>query len=208
MSALSAMRSSHRRGLYVLILIFLVISLAAGLAPSDRAEWWEGNIPIIALLLLLIVSYRWWPLSTLSYSLLTVFLILATIGAHFTYESSPVGVAIGRWLSIVRNPYDRVVHFGAGLLLFYPVYENLPRIARARAPFSHLLSIAILLAASALWEIAEVYYGIGIHQNPGYAGTEDLFDSQHDMAMALLGSITAMTITACIQSLRRVRNSG
>jgi putative membrane protein len=165
-------------------------------------EWWEGNIPIIAMLVILTVSYRWWPLSDLSYMLLAVFLLMATLGSHYTYERSPIGAWRAAALGTVRNPYDRLVHLCVGLLVYYPVYENLPRIARCQPPWSYLLPVAIILAASAIWEIAEVYYGIGVHQNPGYAGTEDIFDSQHDMATALAGSVIALIVTAGVNNLR------
>jgi putative membrane protein len=191
-----------RRRLHLLILLFVGITVAGGIAPRDRMEWWEGNIPILAMLLILTLSYRWWPLSDLSYALLATFLMLATLGSHYTYEHSPLGERLGALMRVVRNPYDRVLHLGVGLLIYYPVYENLPRIARARTPWSYLLPIAIILAASAVWEIAEVYYGIGMHQNPGYAGTEDVFDSQHDMATALVGALIAMAITALCRGLR------
>jgi putative membrane protein len=192
-----------RRRLHLLIIVFGLVSIIAGAEPTDRMEWWEGNIPIIAMLVILTVSYRWWPLSDLSYMLLAVFLLMATLGSHYTYERSPIGAWLAHTLGRVRNPYDRLVHLCVGLLVYYPVYENLPRIARCRAPWSYLLPVAIILAASAIWEIAEVYYGIGMHQNPGYAGTEDAFDSQHDMATALAGSVIAMIVTAGIHSLSR-----
>ena len=193
---------SIRRRLHFLILLFLAITIASGIQPSDRAEWWEGNIPIITLLVLLCVSYRWWALSDFSYTLLGIFLVLATLGSHYTYEHSPLGERLAAVLGMSRNPYDRIVHLGVGLLISYPVYENLPRIVRSQAPWSYLLSIAIILAASAIWEIAEVYYGIGMHQNPGYAGTDDQFDSQHDMAAALMGSSITMFITAASNMFR------
>jgi putative membrane protein len=187
-----------RRRLHLLIILFVSVTTIAGVGPTDRMEWWEGNIPIIAMLVILAVSYRWWPLSDLSYLLLAVFLLMATLGSHYTYERSPIGAWLAAASGGVRNPYDRLVHLCVGLLVYYPVYENLPRIARCRAPWSYLLPVAIILAASAIWEIAEVYYGIGMHQNPGYAGTEDMFDSQHDMATALAGSVIAMIVTAAI----------
>lgn len=134
---------------------------------------------------------------------LLTFLLMATLGSHYSYERSPIGAWLAARLGGVRNPYDRLVHLCVGLLVYYPVYENLPRIARCRAPWSYLLPVAIIMAASAIWEIAEVYYGIGIHQNPGYAGREDIFDSQHDMAMALTGSVIAMIATAGIHSFPR-----
>ena len=193
---------ARRRRLQLLVLIFLAITIAAGIAPADQMEWWEGNIPIIAMLVLLALSYRWWSLSDLSYALLGMFLLLATLGSHYTYEHSPLGERLGAILGVIRNPHDRVVHLSVGLLIYYPVYENLPRVARSRPPWSYLLPVAIILAASAIWEIAEVYYGIGMHRNPGYAGTDDAFDSQHDMAMALVGSVIAMSVTAASRYFR------
>ena len=129
--------------------------------------------------------------------------VVAALGSFIHPERSPIGAWLAHALGGVGNPYDRVVHLCVGLLVYYPVYENLPRIARSRAPWSYLLPVAILLAASAIWEIAEVYYGIGVHQNPGYAGTEDILDSQHDMATALAGSVIAMIVTAGIHDFPR-----
>jgi putative membrane protein len=198
-----------RHRLHILIVLFVAASVAGAFAPVNRSEWWEGNIPIVALLVVLVGSYRWWPLSDLSYLLLAIFLVLATIGSHYTYEKNPAGV----WMSMLfhdsRNHYDRLVHFSVGLLIYYPVYENLPRIARCRAPWSYFLPLAILLSASALWEIAEVFYGIGMHANPGYTGTDDAFDSQHDIASTLVGAIGAMFLTAVIHRIpqRRTKRS-
>jgi putative membrane protein len=104
-----------------------------------------------------------------------------------------------------RNDYDRLVHFSVGLLIYYPVFETLPRIARCRAPWSYLIPVAMILAASALWEIAEVYYGIGFHRNPGYAGANDPFDSQNDMAIAFAGALVAMFLTAILGFFSRER---
>lgn len=58
-----------RRRLHLLIILFVLVTIIAGVGPADRMEWWEGNIPIIAMLVILSVSYRWWPLSDLSYIL-------------------------------------------------------------------------------------------------------------------------------------------
>jgi hypothetical protein len=44
---------SARRRLHLLILVFLAITIGAGVAPGNRMEWWEGNIPIIAMLVIL-----------------------------------------------------------------------------------------------------------------------------------------------------------
>jgi putative membrane protein len=82
---------SSRRRLHLMILLFAGLAIAGALSPVSRAEWWEGNIPIFALLLLLVISFRWWHLSDLSYLLLLTFLLLATLGSHYTYERNRSG---------------------------------------------------------------------------------------------------------------------
>ncbi len=109
---------SARRRLQLLIMLFAVITIVAGAKPTDRMEWWEGNIPIIAMLVILTVSYRWWPLSDLSYILLAMFLLMATLGSHYTYERSPIGAWLAAILGGGRNPYDRLVHLCVGLLVY------------------------------------------------------------------------------------------
>jgi putative membrane protein len=187
-------RRRHR--VHLTALVFTIFWIVAAIAPVNRVEWWEANIPVAGVLVIVVASYRWWPLSDLSYTLIAIFQMLAVLGGHYTYEGMPVGQWLQRTLGGARNHYDRIVHFGVGLLLAYPVRENLDRIARTLPPWTYFLPVTIIMAASSLWEIVEVVYGIGMHANGDYVGTGgDPFDSQHDMACALIGSLIAMGIT-------------
>jgi putative membrane protein len=199
------LRMRHR--VHLLAILFIVLWIVAAIAPVDRVEWWEANIPIAGVLVIVAASYRWWPLSDLSYALIAIFEILAVLGAHYTYERMPVGQWLQQLFGATRNPYDRAVHFGVGLLLAYPVRENLVRVARTRPPWTYLLPVTIIMAASSLWEIFEVFYGIGMHANGDYVGTGgDPFDSQHDMACALAGASVAMSVTIVCEYRAGLRN--
>ena len=79
------------------------------------------NILAIALILTLVVTYRTFPFSHLSYVLITIFMTLHAIGAHYTYSEVPLGFWLKDVLGLRRNHFDRLVHFAFGLLLAYPI---------------------------------------------------------------------------------------
>jgi putative membrane protein len=199
---------SQRRLLHFLLLVLAISWSVAALNPTNRLEWAEANIPIACLLTIIAITYKLRPLSDVSYLLLTAFLLLAIAGSHFTYQQMPTGTWMALRLGISRNPYDRVVHFSVGLLLAYPVKETLRSILETDPPWTYFLPVVVFLAASSLWEIFEVFYGIDMHSNGNYVGSNgDPFDSQHDMACALAGSIVSMALTAAFDFLRRPRTS-
>jgi hypothetical protein len=62
----------------------------------------------------LVVSYRIFPLSSISYFLITLFLTLHAIGVHYTYAEVPFGSWLQQALALDRNHFDRIVHFCFG----------------------------------------------------------------------------------------------
>ena len=91
----------------------------------------------------------------MSYLLITVFLTLHAIGAHYTYSEVPFGFWMQRTLGFARNPFDRVVHFSFGLLLAYPIREVFLRVANARGFWGYFLPLDRTLSTSALFELLE-----------------------------------------------------
>jgi putative membrane protein len=137
-------------------------------------------------------------LSNLSYTLITIFLVLHVIGSHYTYAEVPFGDTLQRWFDSDRNLYDRLVHFSFGLLLAYPVREVFVRITRARGVWSFYLPIELTLAFSAIYELMEWAAAVVVAPEAGLAflGAQgDVWDAQKDMALAGLGSILTMLIT-------------
>src|SRR5688572_20679062 len=72
-----------------LLVIFGVCWLALAIRPADRKVWLMENSFTVALIGLLIFTYRRHSLSDLSYTLVFLFLGLHTIGAHYTYAKVP-----------------------------------------------------------------------------------------------------------------------
>jgi putative membrane protein len=156
----------------------------------------------------LVATYRRFPLSDVSYALITVFLTLHSIGAHYSYAQVP----FGQWVKDVfhedRNNYDRLVHFSFGLMMAYPVREVFLRVANARGFWAYYLPLDCILAFSAMYEIMESWLAQIVSPNLGDAwlGTQgDIWDAQKDMTAALVGASICMILTAAIPKIRRAQ---
>ncbi len=168
------------------------------IGPVNRRDWLLENLLAFALVLLLTLTYRRFQLSTLSYCLITFFMTLHAVGAHYTYAEVPLGFWLQDLWSLSRNPFDRIVHFAYGALLAYPVREVLMRLAGVRGLWSYSLSVSLILAQSGLFEIIESIVAALVSPELGnaYLGTQgDEWDAQKDMAAAFGGAVLAMGFT-------------
>src|SRR6266446_3666279 len=95
---------SKNRLLQVLVAWYAVVWVATSLAPLDRHDWLLENLLVVAALAVLIGTYRVFPLSDLSYLLITAFLTLHAIGAHYTYSEVPIACNVR---NAVINRYDK-----------------------------------------------------------------------------------------------------
>lgn len=203
------MSVTHSRYLLVLGLLFAAWWLILAVDPYDRADWALENVLVVVFVVVLGTSHRVFPLSRVSYTLIFVFLVLHEIGAHYTYAKVPynewsqvlLGTSLNELLGLERNHFDRVIHFGYGLLLAYPVREVFLRIVEVRGIWGYLLPLDVTMSTSMLfelfeWAAAELFGGdLGI----AYLGTQgDVWDAHKDMALASLGALVAMSVTAMI----------
>ena len=180
--------------------------LLTAIAPVDRSDWLLENFLVVLFVGLLISSYQRFPLSDVSYVLITVFLTLHTIGAHYSYSYVPFGAWVQTAFHQSRNNYDRLVHFSFGLMMAYPVREVFLRVANARGFWAYYLPLDCILAFSAMYEIMESWFAQIVSPNLGDAwlGTQgDIWDPQKDMTAALVGASICMIVTATIPKLRR-----
>lgn len=167
------------------------------IAPYDREDWLLENILAIAAVITLAVTYRWFQFSTPSYVLITAFLSLHAIGAHYTYAEVPFGFWLQHTLGLSRNPFDRVVHFAYGLLLVYPLRELLIRLAGVGNFWSYFLPVSGMLAQSGFFEVVEAIIAQIVSPELGaaYLGTQgDEWDAQNDMIAAFSGAVLSMTV--------------
>jgi putative membrane protein len=199
----------HRRYLLILGVLFGIWWVAMAIHPLDRSAWLLENTLVLAGVALLAVFHRRLLFSRVSYTLIFVFMCLHQIGAHYTYSEVPYDVWFQRltgWTfnSLVgweRNNFDRIVHFSYGLLLAYPIREIFLRVVNVRGFWGYFLPLDLTMSTSMLYELVEwataVVFGGGLGQ--AYLGTQgDEWDAHKDMALASLGALIAMGITAAV----------
>jgi putative membrane protein len=97
---------ANNRVLHNLAAVYGIIWIAMAIAPTSRFDWFLENLLVFALVGLLVATYRVFPLSDLSYTLIAVFLSLHAVGAHYTYSVPPMGFWLQEAWNLERNHYD------------------------------------------------------------------------------------------------------
>ena len=201
----------HTRYVLSLAALLALLWIPLAIHPSHRDDWVLENVLLVAAIVLLAATYRRFPLSRVSYTLIFVFLCLHTIGAHYTYAEVPydrafkelTGTTFNDLVGWKRNNFDRVVHFSYGLLLAYPVRELFLRVAGVRGFWGYFLPLDLTMSTSMLYELIEWLAAewFGGDLGAAYLGTQgDVWDAHKDMALASLGALICMTITASINA--------
>lgn len=173
-------------------------------APKYREDWLLENLPTFVAVPVLVLGYRRFRFSDRAYIQGTAFLILHTIGAHYTYSEVPLGEWLHEVLDLSRNHYDRLVHFAFGFLVLRPVRELAFRRPGGVGRFAELyLSVTGVVLWSALYELLEWVVASIVDPAAGTAflGTQgDPWDSQKDVAMALCGALFGALVEACLRT--------
>jgi putative membrane protein len=186
---------------WFLLTTFLILWAILAIRPLYRHDWILENILVVLFVPVAIFTARYFRLSDFSYTLITVFMILHIIGAHYTYEKVPFGYTISSAFGATRNHYDRIVHFAFGFLLSYPIREMFLRIASVRGFWGYFLPLDLTLSMSAIFESFEWAVAAVVNPTAGlaYLGSQgDIWDAQKDMVLAALGAVITMSVIAAI----------
>ena len=180
-----------------LLIIFSIYWIIMAFNVHERYMWFIENVLMFIFLTIILITYRKFKFSALSYTLFFLFLILQTTGAHYTYEFVPFDW-ITNTFHFERNNFDRLVHFSYGFLLAFPIRELFIKITNTKNILSFLIPIQWALGTGALYEIIEWLFAILSNEGESNAflGSQgDIWDAQADMALAGLGALIAMIIT-------------
>jgi putative membrane protein len=180
--------------LHVMITVFVLVWGVLAIRPVDWKDWLLENALLLLFVGMLAFLYRTFAFSNISYLLITLFFILHAIGAHYTYQHTPLDVWIKNIFHTKRAIYDRIVHFAFGLLIAFPILETVVRIMKLRSVWSYAVTFAALLAASALFEIVEMLVALLAGSlGEEYLGLQgDPLDTQKDMAMTVIASFLSI----------------
>lgn len=192
--------------LHFLMAWYALVWTVTAIRPIDPRDWLMENVVVFAVMGLLVATYRVFPLSDVSYLLLTGFLTVHAIGAHYTYSRVPFGFWLQETFQFSRNHFDRIAHFAFGFAVAYPFREVFLRLGRPRDGWAYFLPIDLVLAIAALFEIFESWVVRRVDPALGeaYLGSQgDIWDAQKDMTASLEGAILCMVVTGILR--RRLR---
>lgn len=180
----------------VLLALYSVVFAVCAINPYDRAVWWAENIPVIIVVGALIWLSRLHRFSNIAYVFMSVFIILHTIGGHFTFERVPFDW-VTNFFDFERNHYDRLAHFSVGFYA-YPIAEVLMtrKLVRSRWLVS-LFPVFAIITVAGVYEIIEWQFALYSDPEAGIAvlGSQgDIWDAQKDILADTLGAILVMIL--------------
>lgn len=175
----------------------LLALVASVIAPYDRITWWMEVAPVLVVYPILWVTRRRFPLTTLLYCLIAVHALVLIAGGAYTYARVPLGTWMAEAFGLDRNPYDKIGHFCQGFIPALAAREVLLRggYVRGRKMLAFLVT-CVVLAVSATYELVEWAAAVALGQGADeFLGTQGYqWDTQSDMAFALLGAIAALLL--------------
>ena len=182
-----------------------MVLIWSGIAPKDYFTWFLEVLPAMIGAVILLYSYHSFRLTPLLYSLILFHCIVLMVGGHYTYAEVPLFDTIKELFNLERNNYDKVGHFAQGFVPAIIAREILLRKNVVNAGVNsqvwlNVFIVSICLAFSAFYELIEWWVAIATGENAeAFLGTQGyIWDTQSDMAVALLGAICAIIFLAKI----------
>jgi putative membrane protein len=171
----------------------------SGIHPKDRFTWLLEVAPALAAATLIAFLYPRWRFTPLVLVLVAIHAAILMVGGKYTYAEVPAFNWLRDEFGLARNYYDRVGHFAQGFVPAMVAREILLR-RGVLAPGSWLffLVACVCLAVSACYEFIEWWVAVASGEAAeAFLGTQgDVWDTQWDMFLALVGALAAQLLLA------------
>lgn len=177
------------------LLTFFAVLTWSAIEPFDRVTWWLEVVPALLGLVLIIITRRGFPLTSLVYILILVHAIILMIGGHYTYAEVPLGDWWNEFSGGTRNNYDKLGHLAQGFIPAMIAREILVRNrVIGKKGWLAFLVLCIVLAISAFYELIEWWAAlVSAEGADSFLGTQGyIWDTQSDMMWALFGALLAL----------------
>lgn len=193
----------------MLLLAGILLLCLSAIHPHDYTTWWLETMPIFIAVPILIATYKRNVLTPLVYRLLFVHALILMLGGYYTYAEVPLGYWMEEWFNFTRNNYDKIGHFAQGFvpaMLFRELLLRHSPLRQGKLLFT--LVAACCLAVSACYELIEWAAAVALGQGANdFLGTQgDIWDTQSDMLMALIGAVSAQVLLAKLQDKQLANN--
>jgi putative membrane protein len=202
------MKSARTSHLALLIIVGVVFGWS-GWHPHDRFTWWLETTPGLVGLVILLATYRRFPLTTLCYTLIALHICVLCVGGHYTYARVPAFDWLRETFGWQRNHYDRLGHFMQGFVPAIIAREVIIRLGVVnRKRWIPFLVVSVCLAISAFYELVEWWTALlsGSAANDFLGSQGDVWDTQSDMCLALIGGVCALLFVSSLhdRALRKI----
>ncbi len=175
--------------------IFAAVLAWSAIAPKDYPTWVLEVSPALIGLVVITLTYQRFRLTPLLYWLILAHSIILMVGGHYTYAEVPLFDTLRPVFGWERNNYDKLGHLAQGFVPAMIARELLIRLAVvSTAAWRNFFIICFCLALSAAYELIEWAVAvIAGASSEAFLGTQGYqWDTQADMAFALLGAVTAL----------------
>ncbi|MGJ8684129.1 MAG: DUF2238 domain-containing protein [Nonlabens sp.] len=189
------------------LIIYLVALTAlliwSGINPLERFTWFLEVLPAVMGVLILVFTYKSFPLSNLTYFWIFVHCVILIIGGKYTYAEVPLFDWIQEYFDHSRNNYDKLGHFIQGFTPALIVREVLLRknVVQGKKWLAFIV-ISICLAISAAYELIEAIVSMLVSDGAdSFLGMQGyVWDTQTDMLLALIGATVAVLLLSNTQN--------
>ena len=181
----------------VWLLFYFVVLIWSAIGPKDYFTWFLEVFPALIGLIAIALTYKRFRLTPLTYFLILVHCIILMIGGHYTYAEVPLFNWIRDTFNMTRNNYDKVGHLAQGFIPAVIARELLLRLEIiTKRGWLAFIVVCICLAISAFYELIEWWAALlSGKAAEAFLGTQGyIWDTQSDMAIALLGAILALVL--------------
>ncbi len=179
----------------VLIVFFFLTLLWSAINPKDQFTWFLEVLPALIAFIVIIATYKRFPLTNLTYTLIAIHAAILCVGGHYTYAEVPLFDWIRDTFHQSRNNYDKVGHFAQGFIPAIVAREIFIRknVIASRA-WMNFFIVCTCLAMSAVYEFFEWGVALGTGEAAdAFLGTQGyVWDTQSDMFYATVGAICAL----------------
>ena len=169
-----------------LISLFAVL-VWSGIRPHDYFTWFLEVLPALLGVGILAAIYPRFKFTNLTYGLVWIQCAILMVGGHYTYAEMPLFNWIRDTFGLMRNNYDKVGHFAQGFV---------PAVIAREA----LLRVTPLKRGKMLYELFEWQVAVILGpRTKDFIGSQgDIWDTQEDMFMCLIGATLAVLLLSRI----------
>lgn len=192
------------------VVSFGAVLIWSAIGPKDYPTWWLEVTPALIGAGVLALSRKRFPLTPLVYGLILLHCMILMVGGHYTYAEVPLFDWLRDVLGQERNNFDKLGHFAQGFVPALVAREIVlrNRVFNGRGWLNFFVG-CFCLALSAVYELIEWWVAVfSAEAAEAFLGTQGYaWDTQADMATALLGAIAALLLMGRLHD-RQLRRHG